>query len=448
MDIVTFVTLFSSLSFIYLLIGLYASKNVSTNTDYFLAGRSLGIPSVTFTLVATQLGGGMLLGTSEKAYSVGLYGILYTVSIGLGFLMLGLGFASRLQSLNVATTAQLFQTKYGSPTLKKIASLLSIASMCGLLLGQVLGSKSLLLGLGIANEWVFLSMWAFIIIYTMVGGLTAVVLTDIAQVLYILIMFGILFVYCLMQEPLSFFTSLGTIQQNFTPEPLDLEIITPLIIMPALFSLIEQDLAQRFFAARSARVAAVSALLSCICVILFSLIPLYFGMKLKLLGIVLPAQASPLLPVIEILTNSTIVSFAVCGILAAITSTADSLLCAISSNLAQDFDFSGIGFKRGIALSQGITFLTGVLAVGVSYFISNDIINILIGSYEISVSCLFVPLVFSYFKSNLKKQAAIYSVCAGAIGFFVFRWYPIGIPKELASLGLSFVAYLVGSLRR
>lgn len=447
MDITTFITLFSTLSVLYLAIGLYASKKVSNNTDYFLAGRALGIPEVTFTLVATQLGGGMLLGTAEKAYTLGYYGIFYTLGISIGFLILGLGLAAKLQSLNVATTAQLFQTKYKSPTLKKIASLLSIASMCGILIAQVIGSKTLLAGIGISNEFLFLGVWAFIIIYTMVGGLAAVVLTDIAQVIYILSSFGAIFIYCLWQEPLSFFTSLSSIQENFTTEAFDLAKILPLVIIPALFSLIEQDLAQRFFAARSERVAAVSAFLSSACIIIFSLIPLYFGMKLKLLGMPLFENANPLLPTIEYLTNSTVAAFAICGILAAITSTADSLLCAISSNLAQDFDFSGIGLKKGVNLSKGITLLTGLVAVSTSYIIKPDIIDILISSYELSVSCLLVSLLFAYFGSNLKKQAAIYSVCAGFIGFIFFRQYPIIIPKELASLAISFVAYMIGHLR-
>jgi solute:Na+ symporter, SSS family len=448
MDITVFITLFSALSIMYLVIGLYASKKASTNTEYFLAGRTLGIPEVTFTLVATQLGGGMLLGTAEKAYTIGLYGIFYTLGISIGFLLLGLGFAAKLQSLNVATTAQLFQTKYGSPTLKKIASLLSIASMCGILIAQVIGSKALLTGIGISSEWLFLALWAFIITYTMVGGLAAVVLTDIAQVIYILSAFGALFIYCLWQEPLSFFSSLGSIQENFTSESFDLAKITPLVIIPALFSLIEQDLAQRFFAARSEQVAAISAFLSSACIIIFSCIPLYFGIKLKLLGILLPMGADPLLPAIELLTNTTMLSFAICGILAAITSTADSLLCAISSNLAQDFDFSGIGLKKSVQLSKAITLITGLVAVGTSYMVSTKIIEILISSYELSVSCLLVSLLFSYFGSNLKKRAAIYSICAGFFGFVFFRLFPIGIPKELASLALSFVAYMIGYLQK
>ncbi len=96
MSNITFLIILFSLVTIYFILGMYASKDTKNTTDYFLAGRKLGLFYVTFTLIATQLGGGMLLGTSQKAYSIGLFGILYTLSISLGFLLLGLGFASNI----------------------------------------------------------------------------------------------------------------------------------------------------------------------------------------------------------------------------------------------------------------------------------------------------------------------------------------------------------------
>ncbi len=108
MNTLLFFAVFAALALFYTILGLLASTRVNTTTDYFLAGRDLGLFPVTMTLVATQIGGGMLLGTSENAYLYGLYGLLYTVGIVLGFLMLAAGFASKLQSLNVATSTEVF----------------------------------------------------------------------------------------------------------------------------------------------------------------------------------------------------------------------------------------------------------------------------------------------------------------------------------------------------
>lgn len=449
MNTLLFLSIFSALGILYFFIGLYASRNIKTNEDYFLANRDLGFWPVTFTLIATQLGGGMLLGTAEQAYRVGLWGILYTLGMSLGFLLLGLGFAAKLRSLNVATTAELFETKYHSPTLKKIASLLSVATMYGILIAQVVASKSLLAGLGIHNEFIFIAFWAFVILYTMVGGLKAVVFTDVAQVWVIILVFGGIFIYSLLQESSTFFSfaSFSSIQDKFLLEgaTITTSSLIATILLPALFSLIEQDLAQRFFAARTQRIAALSAIASSIFLLSFSFIPIYFGMKAHLLNLIIPAGSSPLIPVIEHMTGQLVVILAVCGIIAAITSTADSLLCAVSSNLAQDFDFSFIGIKDKLKLSQIVTLLTGIGALLASYSVSPDIIGILISSYEISVSCLLVPLLFAYFGTNLKKNAAIGGIISGFVGFIIFRLYPIIIPKEIAALCLSLFGYWIGN---
>lgn len=446
MNTALFFAIFSALGIFYFFLGLYASKNIKTNDDYFLAGRDLGLLPVTFTLIATQLGGGMLLGTAAKAYDIGYWGILYTLGMSLGFLILGLGLAARMRMLNVATTAELFETRYNSPILKKVASLLSIATMTGILVAQVIASRSLLAGMGIHNEYVFLAFWAFVIVYTMVGGLKAVVLTDAAQVWVIIMVFGGIFLYCLSTEPSALFSFAAFAEQQkaFPLGEISTSTLLATICLPALFSLIEQDLAQRFFAARTQKIAAMSAILSSIFLLVFSSIPIYFGMKAKTAGIALAAGSSPLIPIIEFMTTDIVVILAVCGIIAAITSTADSLLCAVSSNLAQDFDFSFIGYLP-LKVSKIVTLATGLTAIGASYVVGQDIIGILISSYEISVSCLLVPLLFSYFRTNLHKNAAIGAIVLGLIGFIGFRMYPIAIPKEIGAVLLSLIGYWFGN---
>jgi SSS family solute:Na+ symporter len=303
------------------------------------------------------------------------------------------------------------------------------------------------MGLGINNDFIFVAFWAFVIVYTMVGGLKAVVFTDVAQVWLIILVFGGIFGYALLGEPCSFFSLESCLaQQNvFKLADITSASLFATILLPILFSLIEQDLAQRFFAARTQRIATMSAIASSIFLLAFALIPIYFGMKAQLLGIEVLPGASPLIPVIQALTNDFVVMLAVCGIIAAITSTADSLLCAVSSNIAQDFDFSFLGLDP-LTVSKIVTLVTGVVAFGAAYVVRPDIIDILISSYEISVSCLLVPLLYAYFGSNLKKSAAFCSIACGLIGFVIFRIYPIALPKEVAALVLSWLGYQLGKL--
>ncbi len=451
MNYLLFLSVFSMLGIFYCILGLLASKKVKTTADYFLAGRNLGLLPVTLTLIATQLGGGMLLGTSEKAYSFGLYGLLYTLGMSIGFLMLGCGFAAKLQSLTVATTAELFDTRYGSPALKKVASLLSVMTMCGILISQVVGSRSIIEGLNLNNELLFIGFWLFVILYTMVGGLKAVVITDIFQVLFIIVIFAGIFIYSLVTNPTSWFSlpSIINVQKDFfSASPLSTNALIATVSMPALFSLIEQDLAQRFFAARTKRIAAFSALFSGIFMITFALVPIYFGMEAQLQGLAIPTGKSPLIAIIGLLTNELILVLAVCAIIAAITSTADSLLCAISSNIAQDFDFGWLGTHNPLRRSQVITLIIGIIALGTSYIVPQNIIDILINSYELSVSCLLVPLLFAYFAKDVKKSAAIGAIVCGLAGFIGIAFWQTDLPKALLPVILSLIGYIIGSLKK
>ena len=442
-----FLSLLSGFGIVYFTLGFFISRKVKTTDDYFLAGSNLGLIPVTFSLIATQLGSGTILGTSDFAYNFGYFSLLYAIGMSTGFLLLASGFAARLRSLNVATTAELFETRYGSPGLKKFASLLSIATLFGILLGQIIASKTLIVGLGVYNEYIFLLFWAFIIAYTIIGGLQAVAIVDTLQVIFIIIIFGGIFLYGLSTEQPAFLniTNLKNVQDYFKAPNLTFAKLLPIALMPACYSLIEQDLAQRFFAARTKRIAAISAIGAGTFMILFTFIPMYLGMKARLFGIAIPAGATPIVPVLRILTNDTTAILAVCGIIAAISSTADSLLCAISSNVAQDFDLSFMKIKNKLVISKLTTLIVGVSALGVSYYITKNIIDILIVSYEISVSCLLVPLLFCYFNPQVKKKAALYSVIFGLIGFVLFRYYPVPIPKEVATLLLSLLGYILGA---
>jgi len=445
MNATLFLSVFGLVGVAYLLIGLYASRGIKTTTDYFLAGRDLGFWPLTFTLVATHLGGGAILGISFESYNYGFYGLAYAFGMALGFLLLGMGFASKLRGFDVVTTAELFEVKYGSTFLRKMASVLSALALCGIVAGLVIGTRGTFLALGITQGWVLLLFWFFVIAYTMIGGLRAVVLTDVFQVGIIIAAFIGVLIYSQFALPISwgsltaFAGTYGKDAPSFT-----FARIFGIFLMPALSALIEQDFAQRFFAARTKAIAVWAALASAIVLIGFSLIPVYFGMKARLLGLVVPVGAQPIIAFFEQTTSDIVMTIFMVGIFAAVTSTADSLLCAISSNLAQDFGVTFSTQRRQLFASQIITGLSGGAALLIAYF-SDNVLDMLSQSYELLVSTLLVAIMFCFFSKQLKKQAAFASVGAGLLGFVLFRIYPIPfVPREAATLVLSLGGYMIG----
>lgn len=430
----------------YLAIGIWASQKIRTLKSYFLADRNLGVFKLTLTLVATQLGSGMLLGTSQKAYQIGLWGILYTIGMSVGFIILGCGLAARMRSLNIATTAEIFETHYSSTVLKQFASVLSILTLWGILIAQIIASKMLFLSLGIDDPYILGSFWLFLIFYTMLGGLGSVVIIDAIQVIFIMTIFGYL---CIKSLPMSIQKLsnpklLNRMQGYYFSKKLSFQELLPTLMMPTLFSLIEQDLAQRFFAAKTKLTATISAFLASALLVVFSCVPLFFGILAKVKKVSVPAGAEPLLPVIKVVSSKLLFILALCGIIAAITSTADSLLSAISSNIVQDFEAVLPMNRRKLLVSRVICFLTGFFALIASYFVTGDIIFVLVNSYRVSVICLFIPTVIAYFFRNLPTQAAWNSIIFGLLGFaWATMYVQSPIIKDLLPLGCSLFAYLV-----
>lgn len=446
MNTLLFLTLFTLLGILYVVLGIRASRKVTTDTDYFVANRELGLWQISSNLIATQLGGGMLLGTASAAYTSGYYGILYTLGMALGFILLACGIASRLQQFKVTTTAQLFETRYHSPLLKKIASLLSIVTLFGILIAQVVGFKSLMAAVGFGAWYIVLPFWLSVIAYTMIGGLRAITINDMVQLVIITVTFTTIFIMSLINDTSAAFSfsSFADIQKVFTPEQVSLSSLTGVILMPALFALIEQDLAQRFFASKTSFVATMSAVNASVFLLLFSIIPVYLGMQARLSGLSIPAGVSPLLVILEASTSPLIFAFALCAIVAAIISTGDALMNGISANITQDFAIARLGNWNKLAISKITTLCIGLGSLVASYFVPQNIIGIIISSYELSVGCLLVPLLFCYFKKDVRTSAAFGGIVFGLIGFVVFRVYPLTVPKELLVLLCSLIGYAIG----
>jgi SSS family solute:Na+ symporter len=200
-DSTLFLVILGSLTALYAVFGIMASWHVTSQTDYFLAGRSLSIPAITGTLLATQIGGGMFLGTAQAPFE----GLLYAVGMALGFLGLGLGIAARLRKYNVGIVSEIFELSYQSSTLFYITSVLSVLSMAGIIVGQIIAAKSIFVHfVGIESDWIFLTFWGLIIAYTMIGGLHAVVIADKIQITFIIAVFTGICVYGLYIRPTAF----------------------------------------------------------------------------------------------------------------------------------------------------------------------------------------------------------------------------------------------------
>jgi Na+/proline symporter len=406
--------------------------------------KSFTFASIVFALIALELGGSMMLGTCEEAYTTGIYGLLYVVGISIGFILLGLGFAKKIQAMNVESTIDLFEIRYKSPLIRVCASLLSILTTWGLLLGQIIAGKSLIHALGITNEIFFVCLSICTILYAVLGGLRTAGITYSIQLVYTVIVFGGIFVFCLAKEPPSFFIQLLDSPFAFPKTDLSFSTVFNLLVMPALYYLTDQEFARPLFNVSNRYTGAACAAGASAFMLIFSLVPIYFGIKAKALHLVIPDSISPLIPVLAILTNELVVFLAVLGMAAALIAMIDYYLWSISLSITQELGLSYGFFKNNPTVDKIMLVFVGLVATFASYCTTSNAMQILLYSYELYDSCLIVPLLMSYFQADLKKGSAIGAILLGLAGFILVHTIALPISGQIVSFALSGIGFYVG----
>ena len=421
-------------AFASLWLGIRAKSETKTTEDYFLGGRKLGFFSLAFTLLATQLGGGTLVGAAEEAFHKGWYVLFYPLGTCLGLAILSMGFGSKLREMKLSTIPELFERVYNSPRLRQVAAVLSIASLFFILIGMGIATRKFFYSLGWESPWIFFSVWAVVIAYTVAGGLRAVVSTDILQAAFVLLALGAVCVFAFF-NPSASVSSGETMVATSTDVPW-----IAWLLMPLMFVFIEQDMGQRCFAAKSPKLVSRAAFFSAAVLFFASVAPIYLGVRAAQEGLIIKEGSSVLYAAVESMGNPLILTIMAGAILMAIISTADSLLCSISSNLACDFPMLQ---KKGIWSCRVITLVVGIFTMSLSYSFDN-VISMLVLAYEMSVSVLFVPIIAVILIEKPKKIAAILAMTIGGGCFCLFQVWAPPFPKEVLTLVFAFVGYALG----
>ncbi|MEN7546413.1 sodium:solute symporter family protein [Rapidithrix thailandica] len=169
-------------------LGMYASSLKSSNNlnQLLLAGRSMPVGIAVFTMSATWVGGGYINGTAEYTASSGLAWVQAPWGYALSLIIGGLFFAGKMRTYRFKTMLDPLSQRFG----KKMTAVLFLPALSG----EVFWTAAILTALGTTfgtvlsldfNTSILLSA-TIAIIYTAIGGLWAVALTDIFQMILLL----------------------------------------------------------------------------------------------------------------------------------------------------------------------------------------------------------------------------------------------------------------------
>lgn len=169
-------------------IGLWVSQRVRSETDYILAGRSLGLGVASFSIFATWFGAESIQGAAGAIYADGLSGSSadpfgYVTCI----LLVGLLFARPLWNRGLTTFGDLFRLRY-SPTVERYVILLIVPSSFIWSAAQVRAFGNVVShASSLSLEWSITAAALFVVLYTSVGGLLADAWTDLVQGIAIIV---------------------------------------------------------------------------------------------------------------------------------------------------------------------------------------------------------------------------------------------------------------------
>ncbi len=376
-------------------LGWYGMRRAKTRDDYLVAGRNLGPGFYLGTMAATVLGGASTIGTVRLGYVHGISGFWLCGAIGLGIVGLSLFLAKPLLKLKIYTVTQVLERRY-NPAARHASALIMLvyALMIGATSTIAIGTvMQVLFGLPF---WVSILIGGgVVVLYSTIGGMWSLTLTDIVQ--FLIMTVGLVFLLM----PLSIndaggwdalVAKLPASYFDFTAIGWDTIVTYFLIYFFGIF--IGQDIWQRVFTARSETVAKVAGSAAGIYCVLYGMAGALIGMAAKVLLPDLENVNNAFASVVEHSLPNGIRGLVIAAALAALMSTASAGLLAASTTVTQDLlprlrRGRGQSDNGDVHENRIATLLLGLVVLGIALVVS-DVISALTVAYNLLVGGMLI----------------------------------------------------------
>ncbi len=421
-----------------LIIGFISSKKVKDTIDFLVAGRRLGLFLATATMFATWFAGESVLGTAGIVYEQGLYGIIADpFGAALALILAGLFYAPIFRRLNLLTVIDIFG-KYYSRNLEILATILMIPVYIVWLGAQIVAIGLIFSSFTNINADLGMVIGScVIVIYTFCGGMWAVTLTDFVQMSILIL--GVLTIFPFVLK------DAGGIKNVVLSTPKEFFVIFPQTnqlsewltylgkwSMLGLGCVVGQDLIQRSLSSKTETIARWSSVLAGIIYLLMGLIIICIGLSARL--VITDLQHSEAL--VLTLANKYfsgihqfLFAIFICGLLAAIMSSADSSLLAATSLFTNNIiakSFKNISQKTFLLINRITIIVLTVLAAYIALYVK-QVYNLMVNSNVTLLVSLFVPISAAlFFKKYVNNISCLLSMLAGIIMWFVYIFITLG----------------------
>ena len=450
--------------------GIYQGRKVKNDSDYAIAGRKLPGWAAALSERATGESSWALLGLPGFAYASGLTSIWTALGCLAGILTAWWGLAWRLRDeaehFQINTFTQYIAKKH--PEMGKWIRIIASSTLVFIFFfyvgAQFLGGGKTLHTMFEIDPKIGMLITALIIIpYTVYGGFRSVVYTDVIQaiVMIIALIIGpIIGIITIATSPDVFAQSIptalskaGTSHSSLSGAVSGFAAGTMIIGgLSWFFGYLGgmPQLSMRFMAIRDAEQAKKARNIGIVWTIFAYIGALSIGwIGLALFGPQGLADQEYVMPAVMMeIFPPAIASILITGAIAAMISTADSLLILSASELSENLldNRKKSPIKNKLNRSRIVTAILAAVALAVAYFSSSNLIFELVGYVWAGIGSTFsIVILYSLFWSKYHGRAAIITILAGIISWVI--WIAAGLENTISSrISVFIIAGVAGFL--
>jgi SSS family solute:Na+ symporter len=450
--------LFSIIAYLLLtiLVGFLASRKVKTTSDYMLAGRSLPLMISSTAMFATWFGSETVFGASSQFLHGGLYAVIEDpFGAALCLFLFGMFYVRKLYNMNLLTLGDFFKVKFGKKT-EVVASLFLAIPYVGYIAAQLVAMALILNVVTGIVVWEAVVISAVVVtIYTYIGGMWAITITDFIQT--IIIIGGLLVLAVIMGAKAggisAVLAEVPADRFKFLPSLDAKEIVTYISAWAVLGlgSIPSQDVFQRSMSSNSAATAMWSCFLAAILYLSIAILPLFISLCTQhLYPEFVNGDTQLALPNMVLNHTSILIQILFFGsLLSAIMSTTSSAILApasiFSENLVKPFARHRFSDKGFLVLTRVSVLLFSVVATVMACVRSN--IYELVGESSIlSLVSLFAPMTLGIYWKKTSSGGALAGMVVGMLTWIIFEAFETTWPSLVPATCISLIATIVGSL--
>jgi SSS family solute:Na+ symporter len=411
---------------IVLFVGLSSGKGMKSLQEFSVSHRSYTSIVIFATLSASFIGGGFSIGNAEKVFRLGIVNIVALWGFSLKELLVAGFIAPRMGNFpDVISVGDIMEQGYGK--LGRVVTGFFSVFLCAGIVGAQVGAMGLIFNvfLGIEPLWGILIGCGIVIAYSTIGGMRAVVLTDIIQFCVLAIGLPAALIFGIVK--LGGFSAIRAAVPaghfSVPPEAMTVGAFLSLFLTFLLGETLVPPYVQRLFIGKDAAHTARGTMLSGIFSIPFFAITGAIG----LVALVLDPKLDPNLAmpyVIRTVLPAGVRGVVIAGVISIVMSSADSFLNGAATGCINDIvkplRKKPLSERQELLLAKLTNCFVGVLAVIFAIKI-RSILDILIYAYNFWAPVILVPLAAVLLGVRVTKAGFLTGTIAGAAGVLIWN---------------------------